>query len=228
MLLVEEARKCCFVLVGNIPAELRSADLRAFFSHLVERRAFACFHFRHRPEHLTVCSDDSPSTEAQTVTDTVAVGRLTTLVESGAATAQESSIVPGQEESSPSETAGVYGGSRRSESADGGETSRTAAVGTGLPTAPAAGSRCCVAAVRSREYGHELRRRYGGRHWAKAGGALLRRKVKLSRLQVCFDEAEKTYQTTGITAGTCIYLDFSFLPLSMRYFFSIFPLKSRW
>ena len=52
-------------LVGNIPAKFHSYDLRAFFSHFIERRGFACFHFRHRPEymHLTPPSDSGRSEE---------------------------------------------------------------------------------------------------------------------------------------------------------------------
>lgn len=41
-----------FFLVGNIPASFRSANLRAYFSQQAEKNAFACFHYRHRPEHL--------------------------------------------------------------------------------------------------------------------------------------------------------------------------------
>ena len=40
-----------FYLIGNIPASLHSADLRAFFSRLVEGCVFVCFHYKHRPEH---------------------------------------------------------------------------------------------------------------------------------------------------------------------------------
>lgn len=45
-------RASSFLLVGNIPGEFHSADLRAFFSHFVEKGGFVCFHFRHRPEQL--------------------------------------------------------------------------------------------------------------------------------------------------------------------------------
>ena len=45
-------RDSSFLLVGSIPGEFHSADLRAFFSHFVEKGGFVCFHFRHRPEHL--------------------------------------------------------------------------------------------------------------------------------------------------------------------------------
>ena len=41
-----------FFYVGNIPGQFHSSDLRAFFSHLIERKGFVCFHFRHRPEQL--------------------------------------------------------------------------------------------------------------------------------------------------------------------------------
>ena len=49
-------------LVGNIPASFHAYDLRAFFSHFTEKKGFACFHFRHRPEYLN-------TTTAPTVND---------------------------------------------------------------------------------------------------------------------------------------------------------------
>ena len=196
-MLVEEARRCCFVLVGNIPVELRSADLRAFFSHLVERRAFACFHFRHRPEHLPIVSSvTSASTGPQTATDHTAPGaskRLTPLDE-GDATAKESTV--GQEISFPSESAETAdgGGEGRGESGESETPAILRTVEAGLKTSA---SRCCVAAVR-KEHEPELLRRYGrGRHWAKSDGTLLSRKVKLSRLQVSFEEADHTESITG-------------------------------
>ena len=39
-----------YLLIGNIPKELHSSDLRAYFSQFVEKGAFSCFHYRHRPE----------------------------------------------------------------------------------------------------------------------------------------------------------------------------------
>ena len=39
-----------YLLIGSIPEQLDSSDLRAFFSQYVERDAFVCFHYRHRPE----------------------------------------------------------------------------------------------------------------------------------------------------------------------------------
>ena len=39
-----------YLLIGSIPGHLNSSDLRAFFSQYVERDAFVCFHYRHRPE----------------------------------------------------------------------------------------------------------------------------------------------------------------------------------
>ena len=46
-----DLKETAFFLVGNIPAHFRSANLRAFFSQYAEKGAFACFHYRHRPEH---------------------------------------------------------------------------------------------------------------------------------------------------------------------------------
>lgn len=39
-----------YAVVTNIPNSYHSADLRRFFSTLVEKSCFDCFHFRHRPE----------------------------------------------------------------------------------------------------------------------------------------------------------------------------------
>ncbi|NWR81589.1 GPTC3 protein, partial [Centropus unirufus] len=39
-----------YCLVSGIPASLRSAQLRAYFSQFVEAGGFLCFHYRHRPE----------------------------------------------------------------------------------------------------------------------------------------------------------------------------------
>ena len=160
-MLEEEAKKCSFVLVGNIPAELRSADLRAFFSHITEKRGFVCFHFRHRPEQLR--QTKGLSTE----------GAVEKTAEGHEEEAEQAKNV----NSEPSE------GDSVEESA--------------YSVPAAAGTRCCVAAV-SRRFEAEFLRRYSGRHWAKSGGELLRRKVKLSKLSVHYQE-EKT--TSDIDSG---------------------------
>ncbi len=52
-----------FLLVGNIPGRFRSSDLRAYFSQLIEKNSFLCFHYRHRPERLAASDthDSAPS-----------------------------------------------------------------------------------------------------------------------------------------------------------------------
>ena len=160
-MLEREARKCCFVLVGNIPTQLKSADLRAFFSHLVEKQGFVCFHYRHRPEHSAT---QQPGNQA------TAEGTSTSL------------DVP-----SASETSSVSERTGESESAS----------EFVIPTAAA--TRCCVAAVATRQCEQELLKRYGGRNWAKSGGELLRRKVKLSKLSVLFEETKaQERESTGM------------------------------
>lgn len=201
-MLVEEAKKCRFVLVGNIPVDLRSADLRAFFSHLVERGAFACFHFRHRPEHLPV--DGGGCSEAETTANTTAEASESLRTLAGDDTLPQKSSV-GREVSVLSETAGGHE-TRSSEVKDGrgerGEGSedtwRETAAASSAPRPVASASRCCVAAVRS-EHEPELLRRYSGRHWARPSGALLKRKVKLNRLQVSFDDTKQNESATGIS-----------------------------
>lgn len=59
-------RDSIFYLVGNIPASFRSANLRAFFSQHAEKNAIACFHYKHRPEHLKEkCSESVVKVEGK-------------------------------------------------------------------------------------------------------------------------------------------------------------------
>ncbi|KAH8038407.1 hypothetical protein HPB51_001521 [Rhipicephalus microplus] len=46
----DRKRNVSYVIVNNIPALYRSADLRNFFTEFIETSGFDCFHFRHRPE----------------------------------------------------------------------------------------------------------------------------------------------------------------------------------
>lgn len=117
-MLETEARRCSFVLVGNIPSALRSSDLRAFFSHLVEKGGFSCFHFRHRPEHLAPSQGQELQTE-------------------GASTAASS------EELSPK---GGHGGGESEASNFRGAADEVAAEGDGVR--PAASRCCVVAVER--------------------------------------------------------------------------------
>ena len=61
----EKWRGCVFFLVGNIPAQFRSADLRAVFSQFAEKEYFVCFHYRHRPEQLQPTQTDSTSSSSE-------------------------------------------------------------------------------------------------------------------------------------------------------------------
>lgn len=56
-----------FFLVGNIPESFHSADLRTFFSQLVESGSFVCFHYKHRPERANPSGDTSEATAQRTV-----------------------------------------------------------------------------------------------------------------------------------------------------------------
>ena len=50
-----------YVLIGNIPLEFHTPDLRNFFSHSIENESFVCFNYRHRPDtsesksNLAIC-----------------------------------------------------------------------------------------------------------------------------------------------------------------------------
>lgn len=39
-------------LLGNIPKNYHSHNLRNYFSDFIEKHGFICFHYKHRPEHL--------------------------------------------------------------------------------------------------------------------------------------------------------------------------------
>ena len=55
-----EVEDSSFFLIVNIPSHFHSSDLRAFFSHFVEKKGFSCFHYRHRPEHIKIFRDERP------------------------------------------------------------------------------------------------------------------------------------------------------------------------
>ena len=55
-----------YIYVGNIPKDFRSADLRIFFSEFIEKGAFECFHFRHRPETAQIKIDKESEDIAET------------------------------------------------------------------------------------------------------------------------------------------------------------------
>lgn len=49
-----EEEAAVYLIVSGIPSELRSAQLRSYFSQFREQRGcgFLCFHYRHRPERI--------------------------------------------------------------------------------------------------------------------------------------------------------------------------------
>ncbi|KAK8733040.1 hypothetical protein OTU49_006729, partial [Cherax quadricarinatus] len=54
------------LVVTNIPESFRTPDLRNFFSEYVEKGAFQCFHFRHRPQtHLAGLLDNNATSSPQ-------------------------------------------------------------------------------------------------------------------------------------------------------------------
>lgn len=64
------ARYC---LVSGIPASLRSAHLRAYFSQFLEAGGFLCFHYRHRPERPPAGGGDVQAAAPNTCCCPVAV-----------------------------------------------------------------------------------------------------------------------------------------------------------
>lgn len=68
----KEEEELCYGIVGNIPKEFRSADLRAMFANFIdgETGGFKCFHFQHRPEFRrdTPSSGDDRKTQVAATT----------------------------------------------------------------------------------------------------------------------------------------------------------------
>ncbi|XP_061452868.1 G patch domain-containing protein 3 [Rhineura floridana] len=60
-----------YCLVSCVPTQLRSTDLRSYFSQFVEAGGFLCFHYRHRPERID--GPGAPSRPGQTCCCLVAV-----------------------------------------------------------------------------------------------------------------------------------------------------------
>lgn len=58
-----EEETVIYLIISGIPAELRSAQLRSYFSQFREQRGcgFLCFHYRHRPERAPPQAAAAPS-----------------------------------------------------------------------------------------------------------------------------------------------------------------------
>ena len=71
----KEKSELCHGVIGNIPNEFHSADLRAMFSNFIndETLGFICFHFRHRPEFRRDVASNGGVQETQASTTTCCV-----------------------------------------------------------------------------------------------------------------------------------------------------------
>ena len=54
-----------YAIVGNIPGDYHSCDLRNYFSQFIETGGFECFHFRHRPEEKRLKNSHPQSDKAK-------------------------------------------------------------------------------------------------------------------------------------------------------------------
>ncbi|KAM6216968.1 G patch domain-containing protein 3 [Rhynchocyon petersi] len=59
----EQEEETFYLVVSGIPSELRSAQLRSYFSQFREQRGggFLCFHYRHRPERVPSQAAPAPA-----------------------------------------------------------------------------------------------------------------------------------------------------------------------
>lgn len=51
-----------YCLIGNIPITFHSADLRNYFATFVKEQKFDCFHFRHRPQFISIGNENGNET----------------------------------------------------------------------------------------------------------------------------------------------------------------------
>ncbi|XP_062322539.1 G patch domain-containing protein 3 [Osmerus eperlanus] len=61
--MADSSSPAVYVVVSNIPAAFRSADLRNYFSQFIEGGGFLCFHYRHRPEVLKGSEIEGPQVD---------------------------------------------------------------------------------------------------------------------------------------------------------------------
>ena len=69
----------CHAIIGNIPINFHSSDLRNYFSQFIETDGFDCFHFKHRPEvrlcnnqaNVSTTRTDTSSSTSKTKTQTL-------------------------------------------------------------------------------------------------------------------------------------------------------------
>lgn len=192
-----------FFLLGNIPGGFRSYTLRAYFSHLVEKEAFVCFHFRHRPEFHHRRKDTPTIIHAQTDEDGSTVeekdapisntpaddvnkatptsdNQKTTLTTRQKDTSESEEICKEKTEKKSDETINTHIELQHDENAFNNSDTTAAAV--------KARTQCCLLSVRT-EHANELMS-YNGKNWTNINDELMRERVRLQVIKIINEEEE--------------------------------------
>lgn len=157
-----------YFLLGNIPRGFRSYNLRAYFSHLVEKEAFVCFHFRHRPEFLN--NNREPATPIGSE-ETAASKHKDGNTEQKTMTKTENETV--DDTSFIDYTKTVTRSSETTQNSD-------------VDSAVQANTHCCPLSVKS-EHVKELLS-YNGKHWTDDNDDTMKERVRIQALKLRWSE----------------------------------------
>ncbi|XP_067458097.1 G patch domain-containing protein 3 [Thunnus thynnus] len=170
----EEAVSPVYLVISNIPAAFRSADLRNYFSQFIESGGFKCFHYRHRPEVLresegqnSVCDDSEESSSRPPESDRVTADSSSRPPESDRVTANSSSRSP-ESDRVTADSSSVK--------------KQQQAVKTG----------CCVISVQAKDADRFIRM-YSGNHWIDSKGSWLSRRCVIKRVKVSHENDEEPF-----------------------------------
>ena len=185
-----------FFLLGNIPGGFRSYTLRAYFSHLVEKEAFVCFHFRHRPEFRHRIIDTPTVIHAQTdedgstvkekdapISNTPAdddVNKATPTSATQKDISESEEICKEKTEKKSDETINTHIELQHNEDAFNNSDTTAAAV--------KARTQCCLLSVKT-EHANELMS-YNGKNWTNINDELMRERVRLQVIKIINKEEE--------------------------------------
>ena len=172
--------KVSYFLLGNIPSGFRSYNLRAYFSHLVEKGAFLCFHFRHRPEFLN--NSRGPATPIPREEGTPTGNEKTTPTSS---IHKDANTEPVTENKTVDDINLIDYSKTITRSSETTQNPNVSVV--------QASTHCCPLSVKS-EHVKELLS-YNGKHWTDCNDDIMRERVRIQALKLQSEESTSEGQT---------------------------------
>ncbi|XP_011405377.1 PREDICTED: G patch domain-containing protein 3-like [Amphimedon queenslandica] len=160
-----------YFLLGNIPRGFRSYNLRAYFSHLVEKEAFVCFHFRHRPEFLNNSGGPATPSGNEKTTPTASKHKDVNT---------EQKTMSRTENETVDDTSFIDYTKTTTRSSE-------TAQNFNADAAVQANTHCCPLSVKS-EHVKELLS-YNGKHWTDGNDDIMRERVRIQALKLRSEES---------------------------------------